>query len=114
MPDSFFEHRVDRYDGVTIKLRERDLDMEPREFESCLDNDLSTWRREGKAGVWISIPIDAAHLVPACAALGFDFHHADKPIGTVFADPRAGEGKVNAVTMALWLKDGDCHLPAPA
>ena len=73
MPESFFEHRVDRYDGVTIKLRDSDLDLASEDFERCLEKDLSSWRQEGKAGVWICIPVDAAHLVPACAALGFDF-----------------------------------------
>ena len=70
---SFFETKGDRYDGVTILLRDSDLSMEPADFERYLERALHEWEIAGKGGVWIRIPVDAAHLVPSCATLGFDF-----------------------------------------
>ena len=45
-------------------------------FPLCTES-LDIWREEGKAAIWLSIPIEQSHLIPCAAAQGFQFHHAE-------------------------------------
>lgn len=56
------------------------------------------WRAEGRAAVWLHVPILQSRFIAAAAALGFGFHHAE----------------AGASTLALWLGPGPSRLPGYA
>jgi len=38
---------------------------------------LQVWRKEGRRGIWLRVPISLSHLVPLAVEAGFVFHSAD-------------------------------------
>ncbi|XP_050381714.1 nudix hydrolase 2-like [Argentina anserina] len=65
----------DIHGGVVIDMN--DQHMDPEVFASLLQASLSEWRRKGKKGVWIKIPIELSDLVHAAVKEGFTYHHAE-------------------------------------
>ena len=37
---------------------------------------MKAWKREGRVGVWLHVPISLAGYMPPANELGFTFHHA--------------------------------------
>ncbi|KAK9152391.1 hypothetical protein Syun_010700 [Stephania yunnanensis] len=64
----------DEYGGVIIEMEEP---MDSEVFRSSLSASLSQWRKEGKRGVWIKLPIEHANLVEPAVKEGFWYHHAE-------------------------------------
>lgn len=56
---------------------------------------LSRWEAEGKAAVWLRVPIALSRCAAAASAHGFTFHHARK----------------DHAVLARWLGQGDSRLP---
>jgi hypothetical protein len=46
-------------------------------FKGTIES-LAKWKKEGRRGVWLKIPIKLAHLIPVATQLGFEYHHAKK------------------------------------
>ncbi|KAK3262545.1 hypothetical protein CYMTET_28607 [Cymbomonas tetramitiformis] len=67
---------TDRYGGVKLSIDKSEEAMKGDEFSQKLAAMLDTWRAEGKRGVWLKIPTDAAHLVPEAIKHDFVYHHA--------------------------------------
>lgn len=75
MPDvQLLDHIVNRFNGVEVA--EDRLPADAVEFRRRLGASLDVWRREGRAVVWLDVPIDKAALIPAATDAGFTFHHA--------------------------------------
>uniref|UniRef100_A0A3Q0SQ74 Nucleoside diphosphate-linked moiety X motif 6 n=1 Tax=Amphilophus citrinellus TaxID=61819 RepID=A0A3Q0SQ74_AMPCI len=53
------------------------------------------WKAEGKAAVWLRVPISLSRCAAAASAHGFTFHHA----------------RNDHAVLALWLGEGDSRLP---
>ena len=68
--------RQDAYDGIILDDPEQ-YPSSPGEFLSALQVSLRAWRQQGRRGVWLKLPLSTADLVPAAAAAGFVFHHAE-------------------------------------
>ncbi|KAF8108433.1 hypothetical protein N665_0109s0055 [Sinapis alba] len=66
----------DEYGGVVVDHGK--LPSNPTVFTSMLRNSLSDWRREGKKGVWLKLPVEQSELVPVAVKEGFEYHHAEK------------------------------------
>ncbi|KAK9156343.1 hypothetical protein Sjap_003823 [Stephania japonica] len=64
----------DEYGGVIIEMKEP---MDSEVFRSSLRASLSQWRKEGKRGLWIKLPIEHANLVEPAVKEGFWYHHAE-------------------------------------
>ncbi|KAK9827662.1 hypothetical protein WJX81_004616 [Elliptochloris bilobata] len=65
----------DAYDGVLVDAAS--LPENKADFTESLLHSLEIWRRQGKRGIWLRVPIEkAGYLEPAVAA-GFVFHHAE-------------------------------------
>lgn len=66
----------DAYGGIIV-----DSDALPANasaFEAALSTSMAAWRAAGKRGIWLRVPLGHAALIPAAAAAGFDFHHAEE------------------------------------
>eukprot|EP01006_Ploeotia_vitrea_P033392 TRINITY_DN65487_c8_g1_i1.p1 TRINITY_DN65487_c8_g1~~TRINITY_DN65487_c8_g1_i1.p1 ORF type:complete len:385 (-),score=208.71 TRINITY_DN65487_c8_g1_i1:91-1245(-) len=76
------EHTVDRFGGVIVS--EQALPAGEAEFSERMAASLAAWRDETRRGVWLTLPLDKAHLAGAAGKLGFRFHHAldDKAVMT--------------------------------
>lgn len=57
---------------------------------------LLQWRAEGKAAVWLRVPISLSRCAATASAHGFTFHHA----------------KDDHAVLTLWLAKGHSRLPA--
>nr|XP_016515811.1 PREDICTED: nudix hydrolase 10-like [Nicotiana tabacum]XP_016515812.1 PREDICTED: nudix hydrolase 10-like [Nicotiana tabacum] len=69
-----FEADEDTYDGVKVQINEL---MDSNHFVTMLRASISQWRKQGKRGVWIKLPIEHANLVNAAVKQGFWYHHAE-------------------------------------
>lgn len=56
---------------------------------------LLQWKAEGKAAVWLRVPISLSRCAAAASTHGFAFHHA----------------KDDHTVLALWLREGESRLP---
>lgn len=56
---------------------------------------LLQWKAEGKAAVWLRVPISLSRCAAAASTHGFAFHHA----------------KDDHTVLALWLGEGESRLP---
>lgn len=56
---------------------------------------LAQWKAEGKAAVWLRVPISLSRCAAAASAHGFTFHHA----------------RNDYAMLALWLGEGESRLP---
>ncbi|CAI8615900.1 unnamed protein product [Vicia faba] len=65
----------DDYDGVIVEIN--DLVMDSTTFLSILRPSISSWKQQGKKGVWIKLPIHLANLVETLIKEGFWYHHAE-------------------------------------
>ncbi|KAF7653631.1 hypothetical protein LDENG_00080650 [Lucifuga dentata] len=90
--------KVDRFGGVTVNLAGTDLpaDISESSFSGLLGDSLAQWKAEGKAAVWLQIPISLSRCAAAASTHGFTFHHA----------------KQDHAVLALWLGKGESRLPA--
>ncbi|ESQ39874.1 hypothetical protein EUTSA_v10000934mg [Eutrema salsugineum] len=66
----------DEYGGVVVDHEK--LPSNPNAFTSMLRNSLSDWRRKGKKGIWLKLPVEQSELVPVAVKEGFEYHHAEK------------------------------------
>ncbi|KAL7608470.1 nudix hydrolase 8 isoform X1 [Lactuca sativa] len=103
-PSIFFrEKRVldgfnDEYGGVVVNPEK--LPFNTNVFASTLRSSLSIWRREGKKGIWLKLPLEKCDLVPIAVREGFQYHHAE----------------AGYVMMTYWIPKSNepCMLPANA
>jgi len=66
--------RGDPYGGVIIGTVD---ETNSEAFRSRLQSSLDEWKRDGKRGVWLKLPIDKAAFIPVAVKEGFGFHHAE-------------------------------------
>ncbi|XP_062078868.1 nudix hydrolase 10-like [Humulus lupulus] len=64
----------DDHGGIIVDMKEP---MEPASFATLLRASMSQWRRQGKKGVWIKLPIELVNLVETTVKEGFSYHHAE-------------------------------------
>ncbi|CAI0440268.1 unnamed protein product [Linum tenue] len=64
----------DQHGGVIVELSEP---IDPGLFASMLRLSISEWRKLGKKGVWIKLPIELCSLVEVAVREGFWYHHAE-------------------------------------
>ncbi|KAK4781436.1 hypothetical protein SAY86_015538 [Trapa natans] len=64
----------DSHGGVIVEMNET---MDSDSFSTLLQDSLSVWRRLGKRGVWIKLPIENANLIVTAVEAGFRYHHAE-------------------------------------
>ncbi|KAL5575821.1 hypothetical protein UlMin_017520 [Ulmus minor] len=64
----------DEFDGVIVEVN---APMDTEIFVSRLRSSVSHWRKQGKKGVWIKLPIGMVDLVPPAVKEGFWYHHAE-------------------------------------
>ncbi|KAF7847918.1 hypothetical protein BT93_L2453 [Corymbia citriodora subsp. variegata] len=64
----------DSYGGVTVEMKEH---MDADVFAALLRASISSWKQQGKKGVWIKLPIEYSHLVDIIVKEGFRYHHAE-------------------------------------
>lgn len=67
------EHAINRFNGVEVNAAQ--LPHDPDEFHRRLTTSLEVWREEGRALVWLEVPIEQASLIPVATKAGFTFHH---------------------------------------
>uniref|UniRef100_H3BB06 Nucleoside diphosphate-linked moiety X motif 6 n=1 Tax=Latimeria chalumnae TaxID=7897 RepID=H3BB06_LATCH len=89
--------QVDKFGGVTVHLQQTDstAHLDEVTFGAMLKDSLTQWKAEGRAAVWLHVPILQSRFIPAAASQGFRFHHAEK----------------DSSTLTLWLGDGNSRLP---
>ncbi|KAJ4850724.1 hypothetical protein Tsubulata_037801 [Turnera subulata] len=85
----------DDHGGVIVEMNKP---VEPEVFACTLRASISLWRKQGKRGVWIKIPIELVNLVEAAVKQGFWFHHAEPKY----------------LMLAYWIPEGSHTLPANA
>ncbi|GMN62334.1 hypothetical protein TIFTF001_031432 [Ficus carica] len=64
----------DEHGGIIVDMKEA---MEPATFSMVLRASISQWKRQGKKGVWIKLPIKLVNLVETAVKEGFWYHHAE-------------------------------------
>ncbi|XP_022848266.1 nudix hydrolase 2-like isoform X1 [Olea europaea var. sylvestris] len=67
--------RNDDHGGVMVEMANEPMDAGV--FVYLLRASLSHWRRQGKKGVWIKMPIELVNLVEPAVKEGFYYHHAE-------------------------------------
>ncbi|KAL6073535.1 Nudix hydrolase domain-containing protein [Balamuthia mandrillaris] len=82
------EGKVDAYNGVLVQ--EQSLPSDLLLFGELLERALAEWKRQGRRGVWLRIPIAKSHLISIAAEFDFAFHHTGK----------------DYVMMTKWLPEG--------
>lgn len=90
------KYRDDAYNGIIIDGV--DLPSTLVDFSTLLDDSLQTWRKQGKKGVWLKIPIDKLSYAVTARDFGFAMHHAEK----------------DYLMMTHWLSSDDSTLPPNA
>ncbi|KAA8537268.1 hypothetical protein F0562_027045 [Nyssa sinensis] len=65
----------DDHGGVIVEMTTEPMDASV--FVSLLRASISHWRRQGKKGVWIKLPIELVNLVEPAVKEGFYYHHAE-------------------------------------
>lgn len=86
----------DEYGGVVVDPQK--LPANPVAFASILHASLSHWKKMGKKGVWLNLPVERSELVPIAVKEGFQYHHAER----------------GYVMLTYWIPEGPCMLPANA
>ncbi|KAK9052339.1 hypothetical protein SSX86_028968 [Deinandra increscens subsp. villosa] len=86
----------DEYGGVVVNPEK--LPFETNVFASILRSSVSIWRKEGKKGIWLKLPVEKCDLVPIAVREGFQYHHAE----------------TGYVMMTYWIPSEPCMLPANA
>ncbi|KAK1438761.1 hypothetical protein QVD17_04571 [Tagetes erecta] len=86
----------DEYGGVVVNPEK--LPSETNVFASILRSSLSVWKKEGKKGIWLKLPVDKCDLVPIAVREGFQYHHAE----------------TGYVMLTYWIPNEPCMLPANA
>jgi 8-oxo-dGTP pyrophosphatase MutT (NUDIX family) len=66
----------DQFGGVLVTPDQ--LPEDPAAFETALGNSLKAWKAEGFKVVWLDVPIERSAVIPAAAAAGFTYHHANE------------------------------------
>ncbi|XP_058115227.1 nudix hydrolase 2-like [Magnolia sinica] len=64
----------DTHGGVIVDMK---VPMDSEAFVSSLRASISHWRKQGKKGIWIKMPIELVNLVQAAVEEGFSYHHAE-------------------------------------
>ncbi|XP_047318004.1 nudix hydrolase 2-like [Impatiens glandulifera] len=72
--DLLLPYVEDDHEGVIVEITET---MNAEKFFHLLTYSLSTWKIQGKKGVWIKLPIQHVNLVEVAVKEGFWFHHAE-------------------------------------
>ena len=75
--DMMLKHDTDHYNGV----RCNNMDALPKTldlFKQKLIYSLNIWRKEGKRGAWIKLPMKYAHYLPFCIENGYKVHHGNE------------------------------------
>ena len=67
------DHVVNRFNGIEVSSAQ--LPGNPDEFRRRLVHSLESWRQEGRAVVWMDLPIAQAALIQPATEAGFSFHH---------------------------------------
>ncbi|RDX99397.1 Nudix hydrolase 8, partial [Mucuna pruriens] len=86
----------DEYGGVVIDPDR--LPSNPYTFESVLRLSLFHWKKMGKKGIWLKLPLEQSDLVPIAVKGGFQYHHAEP----------------GYVMLTYWIPEGPSMLPANA
>nr|XP_033794566.1 nucleoside diphosphate-linked moiety X motif 6 [Geotrypetes seraphini] len=96
-PHSFLplEALLDKFGGVTVHLPQELPTAHEGAFQSWLQESIKQWKAEGRAAVWMHIPILQSRFIAVAAAEGFTFHHAE----------------LDTSTLTLWLREGQSRLP---
>jgi len=89
-------YKADNYSGVIVDYKT--LPNSSDEFSARLTSSLAAWRKEGKRGVWLSLPVDKIAFAESAVKAGFVPHHAEK----------------DYIMLTHWLSDDENHLPASA
>lgn len=69
----FLQHEVNPFNGVVITTAA--LPDDAVEFSARLAHSLVEWTAQGRALIWLDLPIARADLVPLATGQGFRFHH---------------------------------------
>ncbi|KAJ6695705.1 NUDIX HYDROLASE RELATED [Salix koriyanagi] len=64
----------DTYGGVKVDV---EVSMDCNVYVHLLRASTTQWRKQGKKGVWIKLPIQLANLVEPTVKEGFRYHHAE-------------------------------------
>ncbi|KAG8649207.1 hypothetical protein MANES_08G075900v8 [Manihot esculenta] len=64
----------DDHEGVIVELNKP---INSDDFASMLRASIAQWRKQGKRGVWIKVPIELVNLVEAAVKERFWYHHAE-------------------------------------
>lgn len=64
----------DNYEGVIVEIK---APMDSGAFAASLKASILNWRKQGKKGIWIKLPIEFANLVQPAIEEGFWYHHAE-------------------------------------
>eukprot|EP00256_Glycine_max_P062082 XP_014631420.1 nudix hydrolase 8 [Glycine max] len=86
----------DEYGGVVVHPDR--LPSNPYTFASVLRLSLSQWKKMGKKGIWLKLPLEQSDLVPIAVKEGFQYHHAEP----------------GYVMLTYWIPAGPSMLPANA
>ncbi|TKY70799.1 Nudix hydrolase 8 [Spatholobus suberectus] len=86
----------DVYEGAVIDSDR--LPDSPSTFAAILRFSLSQWKKMGKKGIWLRLPLGKSDLVPIAIKEGFRYHHAEP----------------GYVMLTYWIPEGPCMLPANA
>lgn len=62
-----------------------------------LSEHFQQWRREGRSGVWLHLPLPLAHLANEAVAAGFRLHHTSN--------------EEMSIVLTAWLEDSASRLP---
>ncbi|KAK6934607.1 Pre-nudix hydrolase domain [Dillenia turbinata] len=93
--DDLLSASNDDHDGVIVDMKEP---MDAAVFRSMLRASISQWRKQGKKGVWIKLPIELVNLVETAVKEGFWYHHAEPTY----------------LMLVYWIPQTVCTLPANA
>ncbi|XP_033743589.1 nucleoside diphosphate-linked moiety X motif 6-like [Pecten maximus] len=80
---------TDRFNGITVDVKQVSVSLPDEEFHSLLHNSLQVWRSKEINAAWLKIPIQYGRFIPIAAKLGFQFHHAEE----------------NNCLLKLWMKE---------
>jgi 8-oxo-dGTP diphosphatase len=68
------EHTINPFNGVIIDPAQ--LPSDPLRFRELLVSSLAAWQQDGRALVWLEVPITKSRLIPEAIECGFGFHHS--------------------------------------
>jgi ADP-ribose pyrophosphatase YjhB (NUDIX family) len=88
-------HEVDIYNGIIVAINPLKI-LSIEDFTNKLNFSVAKWREEGRAGIWLKIPIENIELISVAVRVhGFELHHA----------------QVGYVMLTKWLQNGPSTLP---